>query len=238
MKKLSLIILALLMGCSSKPKQQNVVIENQCKVYTESLQKVVGPNTDSHKQHEFSFIQDEAQALVAMDSLNLKMSTIKNDIRNLKDILSNCTEERMQAYKNRVDHNACYPEFSEYVFLKALAWGTKDYNWAKTTKDKAKAVINNYLLSVAEGETSLLQMNMAIDLALLITEMGYAPKRNAAELKKYSQEMAAFTKKMGEEFKQKGSYKMSCPSMNPMNDEFAYSNEMAAKLKKLLTKNN
>lgn len=236
MKNFGLIFLALFVGCSSKPKQQHVVLENQCKVYTESLQKVVGPNTDSHKQHEFSFIQDETEALVAMDGINLQMSSIKNDIRNLKDILSNCTEERMEAYKNRIDHNACYPEFSEYVFLKALAWGTKDYNWSKSTKDKAKSVINKYLLAVAEGETSLLQMNMAIDLAQLMTDLGYAPKKNASELKKYSQEMAAFTKKIGEEFKQKGSHKMSCPSMNPMMDEFAYSNEMAAKLKKLLSK--
>lgn len=179
--KTILILMLVLISCSSKKgptvspdeylklNQQHSVKHKACiKHRTQVLENPITETEEAELDDElYFFLRDEKKAISYIAHFDVtKFSLRENQLEN-EAIINACVLKRHPKY---VQCDTLMPAFK---FFRGLIYGMNQYGWKKETILKAKTITLTYLDYVGRSDSSLMDILLANDLLMRLTQEGY-----------------------------------------------------------------
>ncbi len=146
--------------------KHELCIDQQKNLILKSFKESEQADLDDEKYH---FIRNESLALEVLKTFELNKFTLKENKEEYEAMLMGCVEKQDPA------HIICDSLFNTYKFFRALIHGMNQYQWSDSTKIKARNLILNYTKMVASHEASIMDIMLANDLILRLSNRKYLP---------------------------------------------------------------
>lgn len=212
-----LILLLALISCSSKkPKvspdeylklnkahkeKHNLCIQHRSQI----LEKPITVVEEAELNDElYFFVRNEEKALFYIDNFDISKFTLKENQQEFEAIIQACVMERDP------NHKTCETLMPAYQFFRGLIYGMNQFRWTPATINKAKDITWKYLEYVGKSDSSLMDVLLANDLLLRLSQRGYVDKALHPKTIAFKKEGEQAYKDLRKEIKKLGKKELTC----------------------------
>jgi Rad3-related DNA helicase len=244
MKISFLFLILLISSCSNltkkdPPKDQPVQITEsqieECLHYQTNVLEKAYQEVKGKKSEEFAFTKDVKEAQDLLKKFDPSKGLAREKSISVANILNYCTEERVKKFDE--SHNSfgrCSLMFSELNYFQSLALALNKYQWPTMLKLEAKKIAIDYVRYYSEDTYPLLNRLIALSVLDELSVNKVVNQNLHIEIKNLMQESRIYVE--GLRLKLNKDPGISCASLSIIRDELYYSNQIAQKIKDLLTR--
>lgn len=216
----------------------------QCNNQLESITKRAYTEVDT--EEGVSFIQDESKALEYMNRIEFKKFYDSLENEPFKLYVKNCSDSTAKIYET-FSKNNIYCEWipSNFDFMRALIFATKNYKWSVATKNKVKNFTISFInQSIDKKDVPLLIRFIEVSLVRIMGQFDLLPPAIIKEMETISSKAEAkldafrkINKNKVSKFKAKSTATQDCLlSAENYKSEMELSNSLASEIKRVLKK--
>ena len=213
-----LILMLLLFSCSSKKgptvspdeylklNQQHSAKHKACIHHrTQVLEQPITETEEAELDDElYFFLRNEKKAISYMEHFDVTKFTLRENQLENEAIINACVLKRHPKY---VQCDTLMPAFK---FFRGLIYGMNQYGWKKDTIFKAKTITLAYLDHVARSDSSLMDILLANDLLMRLTQEGYVNETLYNDTILFRAEGEKTYKELNKQMKKLGKKEVTC----------------------------
>lgn len=241
MKWISFLSLMILAACSQTPKNNPVKIEEvrispkeiqACLVYQKST---LDQAYSIQKDNSVQFTRDFNLARALIQNFDIERGLTKPRAAMVQNILAQCDEEKIKSFNAEYKRTgACSLMWSELNFFQGLSVAIKKYPWPTDLQLEGKKIALDYVQYYSQGHYPLINRLVALSVLDELSVNQIVNKDLHPEIKNLMQESQAYVQ--GLKMKLNKDPALSCESMQIIQEELSYSDEVAMKMQGLLNR--
>ena len=160
----------------------------------------------------YFFVRNEEKALFYIQNFDLSKFTLVENQLEFEAIIKACVMERSPK------HVICDSHYPAFKFFRGLIYGMNQYQWSQATKTKANALTLKYLEYVGKSESSLMDILIANDILLRLSDRGYVDKAIYKETIALRRAGEMAYKDLRKEIKKLSKKELTCEDANKFYD--------------------
>ena len=178
-----------------KTHKKHELLHKACEIHKKdvllpAIKESQNPDLDDETYY---FVRNETKALEYIHKFDTSKFTLKENGLEYQEMVKECVFEKS------AEHKPCDTLLPAYKYFRGLIHGMNQYQWSRSTLQKAKANTIAYIQLSAQSRSSFMELLLANDLLKRLGERGYIEKKYYLFAKNYRQETEASYERLKKE---------------------------------------